>query len=716
MDYCRHQFSESSTLAPHCSIAQQSFFDDASEASLDLGNSNNSNMQQQHNTSNIDPTLENSSLFSSNWTAQPQQVQRYLDDPQKTAFFNAPSLPQAHCQNPRTGSIAHSVSGISTPQPSYGSPYSTNEHSSSCGSLLSPPSESELHYEGPPTPSGIDMIMPFTSASLKQPFTPWATATTDLGNCPTMPAFTNPFAVNPADDLSAGFMDDSDAPGYEYSHPHHPLPPSAYILQSTVVSGYGIGSADAPRVLDFDASVLQASDAVQPMNTYGEDYYPSPSAHDEEMGSELDVSVIKSDPDTIPAPREAPRQKRNPSTPSSAKRKQKPTALQRLENAISIDSSPKRRRLSVPNAPQQQRRQSDHQAAISTPRLHFAPPISSPGTSSSPQPAKSTKNSAQIACAECKKMTFNSEAALQAHIKKQHTRPFVCIFAFAGCDANFPSKNEWKRHVMSQHLLLHYWICTQETCAHTDNNGVSASAAPVSGRSGSHRTPSANAPRVGSLRGRNSCAIAPAASSLTPGLQRFGPPLPNGAIFNRKDLFTQHVRRMHMPQEIREQQKVAGEQQGGSSSGCKKKASSADKASGGEQLAGWDKHVKNLQQAAEKERCRLPTSMACPVESCEEQFIGVDAWDLRMEHLARHFEAAGKGEEPPVPSAGEADPSLVQWASDENVAVVVKCGTEWVLNNPLKPTDIAVMAAAANKLAAARGDAGEEDAEGEFDD
>lgn len=170
-----------------------------------------------------------------------------------------------------------------------------------------------------------------------------------------------------------------------------------------------------------------------------------------------------------------------------------------------------------------------------------------------------------------------------------------------------------------------------------------------------------------------------------------------------------------MPQEVREQQKVAGEQQSGSSSGSKK-ASSADKASGGEQLAGWEKHVKNLQQAAQKERCRLPISMACPVESCEDQFTGVDAWDSRMEHLARHFEAAGKGEEPPVPSTGEADPTLVQWASDENVAIVVKCGTQWVLNNPLKPTDIAVMAAAANKLAAARGNAGEEDAEGEFED
>ncbi|KAI6355618.1 hypothetical protein MCOR25_008148 [Pyricularia grisea] len=713
MDYCRHQFEESSTLAPHCSIAQQSFFDDASEVSLDLGNTNNSNMQH-HNTSNIDPTLENSSLFSSGWTTRPQQVQRYLDDPQKTAFFNAPSLPQTHCQNPRTDSVAHSVSGLSTPQPSYGSPYSTNEHSSSCGSLLSPPSESELHYEGPPTPSGIDMIMPFTSASLKQPFTPWATATTDLGNCPTMPAFTNPFAVNSTDDLTVGFMDSSDAPSYGYSHSHHPLPPSAYILQSNVSSGYGVGAPDAPRVLDFDTSVLQASGAVQPMNTYGEDYYPSPSAHDEEMGSELDVSVTKPDANTIPVPREASRSKRNSSTPSSAKRKQKTTALQRSEDAVNIDSSPKRRRLSVPNGPQQRRR-SDHLGAMATPRMRFAPPICSPGTSSSPQPANSTKDSAQITCGECKGMAFKSEAALQAHIKKHHTRPFVCIFAFAGCDANFPSKNEWKRHVMSQHLLLHYWICTQDTCAHTDNNGVAASAAPTSGRNNSHRTPSANAPRVGSLRGRNSCAIAPAGSSLTPGLQRFGPPLPNGAIFNRKDLFTQHVRRMHMPQDIREQQK-AGEQQSGSSSSGKKKASSADKTSGGEQLASWEKHVKNLQQAAAKERCRLPTSMACPVESCGEQFMGVDAWDLRMEHLARHFEAAGKGEEPPVPSTGEADPSLIQWASDENVAVVVKCGTQWVLNNPLKPTDIAVMAAAANKLAAARGNADEEDAEGEFDD
>ena len=33
---------------------------------------------------------------------------------------------------------------------------------------------------------------------------------------------------------------------------------------------------------------------------------------------------------------------------------------------------------------------------------------------------------------------------------------FNCVFDFAGCKATFAKKNEWKRHVATQHLLLNY--------------------------------------------------------------------------------------------------------------------------------------------------------------------------------------------------------------------------------------------------------------------
>lgn len=38
-------------------------------------------------------------------------------------------------------------------------------------------------------------------------------------------------------------------------------------------------------------------------------------------------------------------------------------------------------------------------------------------------------------------------------------RPFSCPLAPYGCAADFTSKNEWKRHITSQHLCLGFWRC-----------------------------------------------------------------------------------------------------------------------------------------------------------------------------------------------------------------------------------------------------------------
>ena len=67
-------------------------------------------------------------------------------------------------------------------------------------------------------------------------------------------------------------------------------------------------------------------------------------------------------------------------------------------------------------------------------------------------------------------------------------RPFVCPLAPYGCRRTFTSKNEWKRHIYSQHICQGFWRC--DLC-----------------------------PEIAPSRGPND--------------------------FNRKDLFTQHLRRMH---------------------------------------------------------------------------------------------------------------------------------------------------------------------------
>lgn len=228
----------------------------------------------------------------------------------------------------------------------------------------------------------------------------------------------------------------------------------------------------------------------------------------------------------------------------------------------------------------------------------------SPGSSQTPE------------CTQCS-LTFRDMPALQKHIKSEHTRPLVCVFHYAGCTSRFASKNEWKRHVASQHLALRYWLCTEGTCGQT--------------------------------RG-------PSTRSRAPTLPSFG------SIFNRKDLYTQHIRRMHLPTE-------AG------SPGSKKPLP-----------ADYEDRLRELQARAARIRCALPTFMLCPAVNCGTEFHGPNAWDDRMEHVAGHLERAAAGEEPPVVFGGQHDWTLTEWAASDSVQVTRRGhnGDTWTLCNPLR--------------------------------
>lgn len=234
-----------------------------------------------------------------------------------------------------------------------------------------------------------------------------------------------------------------------------------------------------------------------------------------------------------------------------------------------------------------------------------------------------------LTCSECPDASFKDATGLQNHIKKQHTRPFTCVFSFAGCVSTFAAKNEWKRHVASQHLLLNYWLCCQGACAKISNANLS-SAHVFSGHG----------------------ATAPA--------------LPNGAIFNRKDLYTQHVRRMHVPPALKKQIK-------------QKKT-----------VQEWEERIQTLQGEAHKLRCDLPKYMVCPAARCGAQFHGSNAWDERMEHVAKHLEKAAAGLEDAIAFGGPGDPTLTSWAARADVAVVVPSAAPggWTMNNPLRPDKV----------------------------
>ncbi|KAI1081078.1 hypothetical protein F5B20DRAFT_536696 [Whalleya microplaca] len=184
-------------------------------------------------------------------------------------------------------------------------------------------------------------------------------------------------------------------------------------------------------------------------------------------------------------------------------------------------------------------------------------------------------------CNLCSHAPFKDSSSLRKHIAAAHTRPFPCAFAFAGCTSTFGSKNEWKRHIASQHLCLQYYRCS--SCPQTTVEG-------------------------------------------------------KGNEFNRKDLFTQHLRRMHAPFAI-------------------KKAI----AKGDSKLqVDWETHVKEMQQSCLVTRRQPPQRSACPKPDCASVFEGPTSWDEWTEHVGRHME---KGEAARL----GVDRLLAKWALDEGI-------------------------------------------------
>lgn len=187
----------------------------------------------------------------------------------------------------------------------------------------------------------------------------------------------------------------------------------------------------------------------------------------------------------------------------------------------------------------------------------------------------------EVQCDWCSHEPFKDHSSLRKHVASAHTRPFPCAFSFAGCTSTFGSKNEWKRHIASQHLCLQYYRCSD--CSQ------------------------------GSVDGK-------------------------GNEFNRKDLFTQHLRRMHAPPYIRK--------------AIQKRDTKIE--------TEWEDYVKDMQKSCCIVRRLPPQRSACPRPDCNRPFEGRTAWDEWTEHVGRHMEN-GEGEFLGV------DDMLVSWALDEGI-------------------------------------------------
>ncbi|KAJ8110404.1 hypothetical protein OPT61_g6745 [Boeremia exigua] len=188
---------------------------------------------------------------------------------------------------------------------------------------------------------------------------------------------------------------------------------------------------------------------------------------------------------------------------------------------------------------------------------------SAPHATRAPRRRNGARKDSVVSASSSNKPGRRPRGALKSSAESQHQddcRPFPCPLAGYNCKSTFASKNEWKRHVSTQHVKLGYWRC--DLCVPTvDSSDASA------------------------LYYND---------------------------FNRKDLFTQHLRRMHAAQ---------------GSAASHNKEYPVNEANIGEH----------------QNRCYLqlrcpPQQSICPFRSCDREFIGPASWEERMEHVGRHLE------------------------------------------------------------------------------
>jgi len=167
-------------------------------------------------------------------------------------------------------------------------------------------------------------------------------------------------------------------------------------------------------------------------------------------------------------------------------------------------------------------------------------------------------------------------------------RKFICSFSHYGCDVALSSKNEWKRHVSIQHLQLGFYRCDVGSC-----------------------NPDSNPNIPGHKRVYND--------------------------FNRKDLFTQHHRRMHKPE-----------------------SAFIPQGENGKDWRAFEDSLEDVRSRCWQERRKPPQRSTCGF--CGRVFEGEGSWNDRMEHVGGHFSRD-------VIDAKEEreDEDLTNWSVQQNI-------------------------------------------------
>jgi len=546
----------------------------------------------------------------------PPVLQEYLNNDQRTAIFNA-DIPSStalkyefHTPQPVGITPVHRP-----PHARFASPISSSEPSSASGSAHSPPADAEY----PSSPPEEVLISPYMRYN-----TQWTSQerSVHFGNMGPE-ACVNPVDVN-SQQLDFG-DNESDTFAFDFgrtpSWDSYSAPGQCDVEPTSYPQTVPVADASNKRMMSPEDNETPIKEEIEAKSLYPE----SP------LGGDSDEEKT-----TLPL---SPKRKADNDDEWKPSKKVKssngrPTARPRPRSTKSEPGSPKQPK--KPNS-----------------KLNPEPTQPAPPATARPLPPRpSTVPKNPLYCREqgCPnaKHSYPDKAALDAHTKKKHTRPYICVFHFAGCDSTFASKNEWKRHVNSQHILLNYWLCQEDDCIKTCNgpSPVPTNSTAARGVASTSKSRPTNIPK---------------------GVPREN--IPNGAIFNRKDLYTQHMRRMHMPEGLKKKIGTPG-------SGKKVPAVTASNTSAAQQ---WEDALRQFQEDALKERCKLPQDMTCPAPGCTTAFHGPEAWDQRMEHVARHLDAASQGKELPVEFGGEHDTCLTEWAGRGDVAIIAWVGGRWVL-------------------------------------
>jgi hypothetical protein len=391
---------------------------------------------------------------------------------------------------------------------------------------------------------------------------------------------------------------------------------------------------------DADAIIVKQRSRHGPHNSYPPlfgnvvDYNDNDDHGSSDVSEQSPVSKRKKDED----PEFLPGKKRRTSSASTRKSKAKPASGRLRSGEGSQKAKPKTTSKEITHA--------SHPACVD--------PYSSGRKMSHP-------------CPHCEQGQFQDSSSLESHIKKQHTRPFICVLHFAGCKSTFASKNEWKRHVLTQHVALFYWHCTEGTCGGPSHASPSSTSSSSNFKSNNRNIPNTYTHTLSSPL--------PATTSSTP-----SPPT-HGNVFNRKDLYTQHLRRMHAKPSTKKALKAHAAAMRSSTKRPTASSSSSSRPTELELIISkWEDHVRKSQSAAKTERVNLPTYMRCPAANCGVDFHGKTAWDDRMEHVAKHLESGDRK----VVFGGDGDGTLMAWLAGEGLGVVERDGAGWRLGDPLK--------------------------------